>query len=255
MTSCCCRSARWTRRSRLAGPAGAGARSISRAPRHCSPGRRVAKASSIRRAPRLRMSRQSAQRPHRRARVCRSRTERRPGAGADRRAGADVPVTAGHRGADRRHRRHHRRAALHPAPARAGAACRASLKAGDSVRLDAGRTRRRRTANTGRITLVYPQIEDGRVIADAGVAGSRRLFRRRAHACLDRGRHPRGASSCPRGSDRHARSASTTCVCAAPMAASSTSPVQRGADGHADAVPDGMEILSGLAAGDVLVQP
>ena len=52
------------------------------------------------------------------------------------------------------------------------------LKAGDKIRVD-GAEFGDQAAKSGVIDLVYPQIEDGRVIADATVEGLGRIFRRR----------------------------------------------------------------------------
>ena len=64
------------------------------------------------------------------------------------------------------------------------------LKVGDPVRID-GEDLGKSGVQFGSIRLVYPQIEDGRVIADAAVAGHWRLFRRSAHPRMDfrRGAH------------------------------------------------------------------
>ena len=71
------------------------------------------------------------------------------------------------------------------------------LKAGDPVRID-GEDLGKSGAQFGTIKLVYPQIEDGRVIADASGCGPRRLFRRRAHPRLDLRRRAHQPSSCRR---------------------------------------------------------
>ena len=49
------------------------------------------------------------------------------------------------------------------------------LKAGDTIRIDGARVRRA-CAKSGVIDLVYPQIEDGRVVADATVEGLGEYF-------------------------------------------------------------------------------
>ena len=75
----------------------------------------------------------------------------------------------GHRRAERRHDRHDRRAAVHAAPAGAGAA----RGVAEGRRSGPHRCRpawRRARRPTGTITLIYPQIEEGRVVADAKVA-------------------------------------------------------------------------------------
>ena len=58
------------------------------------------------------------------------------------------------------------------------------LKAGDKIRVD-GAEFGEQASESGVIDLVYPQIEDGRVIADATVEGAWRVFRRRPASGLD----------------------------------------------------------------------
>ena len=64
------------------------------------------------------------------------------------------------------------------------------LKVGDPVRID-GEDLGKSGVQFGSIRLVYPQIEDGRVIADAAVAGLGDYFVGRAHPRMDfrRGAH------------------------------------------------------------------
>lgn len=122
-----------------------------------------------------------------------------------------------------------------------------SIEEGDTVEIDGGALTGS-VAPTGRIRQVYPQIEDGRVVADAIVEGLGDYFvgeRVRVHVAVDE----RPAILVPaeflvtRYGVDYAR--------------------VRGADGHETDVvvqrgletPDGVEILGGLNAGDVLVQP
>ncbi len=126
------------------------------------------------------------------------------------------------------------------------------LKAGDRVRID-GSDIGQSGATFGMISLVYPQIENGRVVADARVAGlgdyflgerievwisggERRAYIVPAHFILTRF-----------GLDyAKLREADGTTI---------EVPVQRGREQPRPDMPDALEILSGLQAGDVLVQP
>jgi len=125
------------------------------------------------------------------------------------------------------------------------------LKAGDPVRLD-GQDLGEESAQFGTVKLVYPQIEDGRVVADATVSGLGDYFvgqRIRVWVSSE----TRTAIVIPAsyvitrfGVDyvRIGRNESVIDV-----------PVQRGRDLPRPDMPDGLEILSGLAAGDRLVRP
>jgi RND family efflux transporter MFP subunit len=125
------------------------------------------------------------------------------------------------------------------------------LKAGDPVRIDAAELGRS-GPQFGRITLVYPQIEDGRVVADARVEGLGDYFvGERIRVWVSGGE--RSAFIVPAsflltrfGIDYvRVRSA------AGPVDV----PVQRGRDLPRPELPDGIEILSGLNVGDQLVRP
>jgi len=125
------------------------------------------------------------------------------------------------------------------------------LKAGDRIRVD-GAEFGDQASKSGVIDLVYPQIEDGRVIADATVEGLGEYF------VGDRLRvwisgETRTAFVIPssyvttrfgidyvklRQADRMVEA-----------------PVQRGRDLPSPDLPNGLEILSGIGAGDQLVQP
>ena len=130
----------------------------------------------------------------------------------------------------------------------------AFLKAGDAVRIDAaglgGAVSDR--ARFGRITLVYPRIEEGRVVADAelpdlpdGFVGAR------IRVWIAAGTRialvvPEKLLITRFGLDtvRLRRDGGTMEL-----------PVQRGQPHPTQQMPDGIEILSGLRAGDVLVGP
>jgi RND family efflux transporter MFP subunit len=126
------------------------------------------------------------------------------------------------------------------------------IKAGDPIRYEAselGSTK----PQFGRIELVYPQIEDGRVIANASVAGLGDYFvGERIRVWVSAG--TRDAIIIPEsfivtkfGVDYvHLRTTGNAFV---------DVPVQRGLPAPRPDLPDGIEILSGLNAGDVLVKP
>ena len=125
------------------------------------------------------------------------------------------------------------------------------LKAGDSVRIDSEELGKR-GAQFGTIRLVYPQIEDGRVIADAAVAGLGDYFvGERIRVWVSAGERESvivpGAFIVTRFGIDYARvrkGAETIDV-----------PVQRGRELPRPDMPDALEILSGLHNGDVLVRP
>ena len=126
------------------------------------------------------------------------------------------------------------------------------LKAGDRVRID-GEDIGRSGAQFGTIRLVYPQIEDGRVVADAAVAGLGDYFvGERIRVWVPAGERTSvivpGAFIVTRFGIDYAR------VRAAAGAVVDV-PVQRGRALPRPDMPDGLEILSGLRAGDVLVRP
>lgn len=125
------------------------------------------------------------------------------------------------------------------------------LKAGDPVRVD-GVEIGQPGARFGRIKLVYPQIEDGRVIADAVVDGLGDYFvSERIRVWISGGERtafvvPSGFVSTRFGIDYvkvRAGERGTVEV-----------PVQRGRDLPRPDMPDGVEILSGVRAGDQLVR-
>ena len=127
-----------------------------------------------------------------------------------------------------------------------------SLKVGDPIRLD-GEDLAEGMPAAGTITLVYPQIEAGRVTADAQVPGlSDRFVGQRMRVWISGGERqgfviPENALTVRFGLD-YAR-------LRLPDGKSVDIPVQRGQKLPSSDKPDGLEILSGLHAGDVLVRP
>jgi RND family efflux transporter MFP subunit len=126
------------------------------------------------------------------------------------------------------------------------------LKAGDPVRVD-GEELGVSAPLAGTIKLVYPQVEDGRVVADALVDGLGDYFvARRVRVWLSAGERraivvPAAYVATRFGID-YARLA---------VAEGKTTDivVQRGRSVPRPDMPDGLEILSGLEAGDTLVKP
>jgi RND family efflux transporter MFP subunit len=126
------------------------------------------------------------------------------------------------------------------------------LKAGDRVRID-GEDLGASGAKFGTIRLVYPQIEDGRVVADAAVAGLGDYFvGERIRVWVSAGERTSiivpGSFILTRFGIDYARvrqNAKTVIDV----------PVQRGRALPRPDMPDALEILSGLKAGDVLVRP
>jgi len=125
------------------------------------------------------------------------------------------------------------------------------LKAGDRVLLAPSTADA--PAATGTITLVYPQIEDGRVIADARVDDLGRYFvGERVQVLVSSEERP--ALTVP-PTFVHTRYGADYVLLKQPDGSAAEAPVQ---PGQAVQLPDGtpgVEILSGLSAGDVLVQP
>ena len=126
------------------------------------------------------------------------------------------------------------------------------LKAGDPVRLD-GEDLAQGAAGFGTITLVYPQIQDGRVVADARVAGIGDYFvGERVRVWISGGERktfivPSSYILTRFGLDyARVRKSDGTIV---------DVPVQRGRELPRPDMLNALEILSGLQSGDVLVQP
>jgi RND family efflux transporter MFP subunit len=125
------------------------------------------------------------------------------------------------------------------------------LKAGDPVRIDSEELGAN-GAKFGTIKLVYPQIEDGRVVADAQVKGLGDYFvGERIRVWVSGGEResfivPASFIVTRFGID-YARIRKDGAVIDVP--------VQRGREQPRPDMPDALEILSGLKAGDVLVRP
>ena len=125
------------------------------------------------------------------------------------------------------------------------------MKAGDTVRID-GQELGTDGAKFGTIKLVYPQIQDGRVIADAKVDGLGDYFvGERIRVWVSAGKResivvPASFIITRFGID-YARLRKDGGVIDVP--------VQRGRAMPRPDMPDALEILSGLKAGDVLVKP
>jgi membrane fusion protein, multidrug efflux system len=118
------------------------------------------------------------------------------------------------------------------------------LRAGDPVRVGARGLAAGDALGEGRVSLVYPELQQGQVVADAEVAGLGDFFvGERVAVTIQADRRP--AILVPSGF-----------LIAGPgidmvrLEGRGLVPVQRGA-----ARGDAVEILSGLAAGDVLVRP
>ncbi len=125
------------------------------------------------------------------------------------------------------------------------------LKAGDRIRVG-GSEASEEGARWGVIDLVYPQIEEGRVIADAKVDGLSEYFvGDRLRVWISGGERPAFVIPSSYVKTRFGidyvelRQGDGTIDV----------PVQRGRDRPTPDLPDGLEILSGIRAGDQLVQP
>ncbi len=125
------------------------------------------------------------------------------------------------------------------------------LKAGDTIRLDAAELGESEP-RFGTIQLVYPHIQDGRVVADAVVEGLGDYFvSERIRVWVSAGDRtafiiPESFVTTRFGMDYvKVRNASGLMDV----------PVQRGRALPRPDLPDGIEILSGLNAGDRLVKP
>jgi RND family efflux transporter MFP subunit len=125
------------------------------------------------------------------------------------------------------------------------------LKAGDRVRVDSHELGAN-GAKFGTIKLVYPQIEDGRVVADANVKGLGDYFvGERILVWVSAGK--RESVTVPakfivtRFGIDYARVRKDGTVIDVP--------VQRGRELPRPDMPDALEILSGLNTGDILVRP
>ncbi len=127
-----------------------------------------------------------------------------------------------------------------------------SLNLGDPVRIDPAQLGASEGA-TGTISLIYPQIEEGRVVADAQVADLGDYFvGDRVRVWINAGARP--GFVVPE-SFVATRFGLDYVRLRRPDGAVIETPVQRGQERPTKAVPDGLEILSGVTAGDVLVKP
>ena len=126
------------------------------------------------------------------------------------------------------------------------------LKAGDPVRID-GEELGKSGAQFGTIRLVYPQIEDGRVIADAAVASLGDYFvGERIRVWVSAGER---TSFIVPGSFIITRFGIDYVRIRKDAKAVNDVPVQRGRELPRPEMPDALEILSGLKGGDILVRP
>ncbi|QAU38793.1 efflux RND transporter periplasmic adaptor subunit [Bradyrhizobium guangdongense] len=125
------------------------------------------------------------------------------------------------------------------------------LKAGDKIRID-GAEFVGEAAKSGVIDLVYPQIEEGRVIADATVEGLGEYYvGDRLRVWISGGTRsafivPSSYVTSRFGIDYVRLQKDTGAI---------DVPVQRGRELPTPTLPDGLEILSGISAGDQLVRP
>ncbi|WP_454621284.1 efflux RND transporter periplasmic adaptor subunit [Bradyrhizobium cenepequi] len=125
------------------------------------------------------------------------------------------------------------------------------LKSGDKIRVD-GAELGGEASKWGVIDLVYPQLEEGRVIADAAVEGLGEYFvGDRLRVWISGGIRPAFVIPASYVKTRFGidyvqlrRADGTVEV-----------PVQRGRELPTPALPDGLEILSGIRTGDQLVRP
>lgn len=126
-----------------------------------------------------------------------------------------------------------------------------SLKVGDTIRIGPNQLGVAGGAE-GRITLIYPKIEDGRVVADATVSDVGSYFvGDRVLVWIDAGARPGYVVPAP---FVHARFGLDYVTLQRPDGGRIEAPVQRGDARAEPGLPDGLEILSGVGAGDVLVK-
>ncbi|MCC6717561.1 MAG: HlyD family efflux transporter periplasmic adaptor subunit [Acetobacteraceae bacterium] len=128
----------------------------------------------------------------------------------------------------------------------------AFIRLGDRVRLDTTGRGGPGVVAFGTITRLYPRIEDGRVVADADMAGLDAYFvGERVTVWIGAG--PRPAIVIPAALIRTRFGLDYALVRRG--AAVVETPIQRGRPTPSPEMTDGVEILSGLVAGDALVQP
>ena len=125
------------------------------------------------------------------------------------------------------------------------------LKAGDKIRID-GAELSGETSKWGVIDLVYPQIEEGRVIADAKVEELGEYFvGDRLRVWISGGMRPAYVIPASFVKTRFG----IDYVLLRQGDGTVEVPVQRGRQMPTLELPDGLEILSGIRAGDQLVRP
>ena len=125
------------------------------------------------------------------------------------------------------------------------------LKPGDRIRVD-GAELGDGSSRSGVIDLVYPQIEEGRVIADARVEGLGEYFvGDRLRVWVSGGSRP--AFVIPAGYVYTRFGIDYVQLVQAGRTVDV--PVQRGRELPLPSLPDGLEILSGIRTGDQLVRP
>jgi RND family efflux transporter MFP subunit len=126
------------------------------------------------------------------------------------------------------------------------------LKTGDRIRIDGADISQTGT-RFGTIKLVYPQIDDGRVVADAVVDGLGDYFvARRIRVWISGGERQAFVVPASYVSTRFGIDYVTLQL---DDRRSVEVPVQRGRPHPTPEMPDGLEILSGIKAGDRLVRP
>ena len=125
------------------------------------------------------------------------------------------------------------------------------VKVGDRIRLDTS-GRGGAAPAFGTITRVYPRIEDGRVVADAAMEGLAAYFvGERVTVWVGAGTRPGIVVPAAMLRTRFGLDYALVTRGGAVV----ETPVQRGRPLPTPDMPDGVEILSGLADGDVLVRP
>ncbi|MGQ0684119.1 efflux RND transporter periplasmic adaptor subunit [Bradyrhizobium sp.] len=125
------------------------------------------------------------------------------------------------------------------------------LKTGDRIRID-GAELGNGASRSGVIDLVYPQIEEGRVIADATVEGLGEYFvGDRLRVWVSAGSRPAFVIPASYVKTRFG----IDYVRLVQAGRTIDVPVQRGRELPGPSLPDGLEILSGVRAGDQLVRP
>lgn len=125
------------------------------------------------------------------------------------------------------------------------------LKPGDKVRVD-GAELGQASSRSGIIDLIYPQIEEGRVIADARVQGLGEYFvGDRLRVWVSGGSRPAFVIPASYVKTRFG----IDYVQLVQAGRTIDVPVQRGRELSLPSLADGLEILSGIRAGDQLVRP